>query len=145
MSGERSKLVLPLSLVINIHPKFVLATALADAFILGCCPLLRPVIRRIFPDLFPSAAVSGQPNSRPSNAIKLATISNTDKAREADESSSTHQLADSEHDQLDDYMHDEVSTGIYTIISSEANDWGSSGREEGLDLTSIHVRQGDSG
>jgi hypothetical protein len=91
--------------------------------------------------LFSSAAITSQPISRPSNAIRLTTITKTDKAREADESSSTHQLADSENGQLDDYMHDEIPTGVRTIISSKANDWRSLGREEELDLTSIHVRK----
>jgi hypothetical protein len=141
VSGERSKLTLPLSLVININLKFILATAFTNASLLGCCPLLRPVIRRIFPDLFPSAAISSQPISRPSNAIRLTTITKTDKGREGDESSSTHQLADSENGQLDDYVHDEVPIGVHTIISSKANDWRSLGKEEERDLTSIHVQK----
>lgn len=120
------------------HHKITLATAFADALLLGCCPLLRPVIRRIFPDLFPSAAISSQPISRPSNAIRLTTITKTDKTREADESSSTHQLADSDDGH---YIHDEAPTGVHTIISSKTNDWRSLRREEELDLTSIHVQK----
>jgi hypothetical protein len=82
-----------------------------------------------------------QPISRPSNAIRLTTITKTDKGREGDESSSTHQLADSENGQLDDYVHDEVPIGVHTIISSKTNDWRSLGKEEERDLTSIHVQK----
>jgi hypothetical protein len=125
----------------NKHPQVYSGNGVNNAFLLGCCPLLRPIIQRIFPDMFPSAAVSSQRVSRPSNAIRLTTITKTDKAREADESSSTHQLADPEDGQLNDYMHDEVLTGVHTTIESKTNDWNSLRREEELELTGIHLRK----
>lgn len=73
--------------------------------------------------------------------MRLTILTKTEKEREADESSSTHQLADSENGHLEDYVHDDAPTGIYTMISSEANNWRTQRNEEELDLTNIHVRQ----
>ncbi|KAJ4182462.1 hypothetical protein NW767_013827 [Fusarium falciforme] len=97
------------------------------AIVSACFPLLRPVIRNIFPARFLSSYYGGnssQPISRPSNAIRLATISRTNREKENDETSSTHQLADIESGVSDVGDFDAVPRpvhsheGIRTVISS---------------------------
>ncbi|RSL47270.1 hypothetical protein CEP53_009988 [Fusarium sp. AF-6] len=98
------------------------------AIVSACFPLLRPVIRNIFPARFLSSYYgknnSSQPISRPSRAIRLATISRTNREKENDETSSTHQLADIESGVSDVGDFDAVPRpihsheGIRTVISS---------------------------
>ncbi|KAM5381811.1 hypothetical protein ACJZ2D_002801 [Fusarium nematophilum] len=89
------------------------------AIVSGCFPLLRPIFRRILPSSFLSSANSSHPISRTTHGIRLTTIMRTNKEKEADESSSTHQLADSEQGTSDfESMAVEGKEGIQTVISS---------------------------
>ncbi|KAF1949150.1 hypothetical protein CC80DRAFT_497734 [Byssothecium circinans] len=112
------------------------------AVVSGCCPLLRPIIGRVFPTLFPSGTQRSS-QRRPSNAIKLTNLtSKAEKTRNADESSSMHELADPENRLDVDYLQDdrESGAGVHTIISSENKDRMHM-RESELGLSRIHVRQ----
>ncbi|QGI86065.1 hypothetical protein CEK25_012794 [Fusarium fujikuroi] len=75
------------------------------------------------------------PISRPSNAIKLTTLIRTNKDREADETSSTHQLADVENGLHYHSGDGSRSEGVHTMISSEQ-----SGSGPEFDTAGIHVR-----
>ncbi|KAH6881181.1 hypothetical protein B0T10DRAFT_411329 [Thelonectria olida] len=92
------------------------------AIVSACFPLLRPIFRHILPARFLSSHGSSQPISRPSNIIRLTTLNRTNKDAEADESSSTHHLADPEHGLPDtpdfDPVHAHSSEGVHTVISS---------------------------
>lgn len=68
-------------------------------------------------------------------------ITKTDKAGKADESSSTHQLSDPEDGQLNDYIHNEVPSGVHRIVSGKANHCRSLKRENGLELTDIDLQK----
>ncbi|KAI3577683.1 hypothetical protein IWW34DRAFT_697789 [Fusarium oxysporum f. sp. albedinis] len=104
--------------------------------IAACFPLLRPIFVHILPSSFLSSyGKSSQPISRPSNAIKLTTLIRTNKDREADETSSTHQLADMEnglHYHSGDVQRTE---GVHTMISSQQ-----SGSSPEVDTAGIYVR-----
>ncbi|EMT62844.1 hypothetical protein NOF04DRAFT_9518 [Fusarium oxysporum II5] len=106
------------------------------AIVSACFPLLRPIFVHILPSSFLSSyGKSSQPISRPSNAIKLTTLIRTNKDREADETSSTHQLADMEnglHYHSGDVQRTE---GVHTMISSEQ-----SGSSPEVDTAGIYVR-----
>ncbi|KAM5366846.1 hypothetical protein ACJZ2D_010298 [Fusarium nematophilum] len=97
------------------------------AIVSACFPLLRPIFRHILPARFLSSHGSSQPISRPSNIIRLTTLNRTNKEAEADESSSTHQLADPEQGVRDGHDFDlaptRTSGGVHTVISSR--DYGS--------------------
>ncbi|VUC23772.1 unnamed protein product [Clonostachys rosea] len=94
------------------------------AIVSACFPLLRPVFRYILPMSFLSSVGYGssQPISRPSNIIKLTTLTRT--KREADaaatKSSSTHNLADPESGEMSgfDGVHGQRAAGIQTVIST---------------------------
>ncbi|KAJ4029935.1 hypothetical protein NW761_011695 [Fusarium oxysporum] len=106
------------------------------AIVSACFPLLRPIFVHILPSSFLSSyGKSSQPISRPSNAIKLTTLIRTNKDREADETSSTYQLADMEnglHYHSGDVQRTE---GVHTMISSEQ-----SGSSPEVDTAGIYVR-----
>ncbi|KAH7207821.1 uncharacterized protein BKA55DRAFT_657506 [Fusarium redolens] len=106
------------------------------AIVSACFPLLRPIFVHVLPSSFLSSyGKSSQPISRPSNAIKLTTLIRTNKDREADETSSTHQLADLEnglHYHSGDVQRPE---GVHTMILSEQS---GSGPED--DAPGIYVR-----
>ncbi|KAH7116591.1 hypothetical protein B0J13DRAFT_599919 [Dactylonectria estremocensis] len=108
-----------------------------DKTITACFPLLRPIFRHILPAQFLSSHGSSQPIIRPSNIIRLTTLSRTNKEAEADESSSTHQLADPEQGMPDGHDFDlapaRSSENVHTVISS---------REYGSERSS---RDGDRG
>ncbi|KAH7128883.1 hypothetical protein EDB81DRAFT_906569 [Dactylonectria macrodidyma] len=108
------------------------------AIVCGCFPLLRPIFKRILPKSFLSSASTSYPISgisRATHGVRLATISRRNKETEANESSSTHQLADPEQG-LSEF---EVTTGQgkdgpQTYISSYVPD----SRDHGM--AGIHVR-----
>ncbi|KAH7114538.1 hypothetical protein B0J13DRAFT_239587 [Dactylonectria estremocensis] len=103
------------------------------AIVSACFPLLRPIFRHILPAQFLSSHGSSQPISRPSNIIRLTTLSRTNKEAEADESSSTHQLADPEQGIPDGHDFDlapaRSSGGVHTVISSREYGSESSSRD----------------
>ncbi|KAH6989552.1 hypothetical protein BKA56DRAFT_576029 [Ilyonectria sp. MPI-CAGE-AT-0026] len=107
------------------------------AIVSACFPLLRPIFSLILPARFLSSAASSQPISRPSHAIRLTTLSRTNKEKDDDETSSTHQLADPENGvrHMQDYEHSRE--GVHTVISSRYD--GSIG-DEGDDEAGIRVR-----
>ncbi|KAL6707818.1 hypothetical protein ACN47E_003718 [Coniothyrium glycines] len=106
------------------------------AIVSGCVPLLRPVIRRVFPNIF--SAFSSHPQSRPSRAVKLSSFSRRDKSVHADDSSSTHQLSDEENlKSMDDNPH-KGSQSVQTVISSDAH-WTALHSHDRLDLAGIRV------
>ncbi|KAH7159466.1 hypothetical protein B0J13DRAFT_670219 [Dactylonectria estremocensis] len=112
------------------------------AIVSACFPLLRPIFSLILPSRFLSSIGSSAPISRPSNAIRLTTLSRTNKEKESDETSSTHQLADSENGLRDPSDFDPInvhgSEGVNTIISSRYHN----SREENYTMagSGIHVR-----
>lgn len=111
---------------------------------IACVPLLRPIFRNIFPARFLSSYYgnsASQPISRPSRAIRLATLSKTQKATENDETSSTHQLADVESGLSDVGDFDGVPRpvdsreGVRTMISSPCHEYTDQ------NAAGIHVRR----
>ncbi|KAH6886981.1 hypothetical protein B0T10DRAFT_461443 [Thelonectria olida] len=110
------------------------------AIVSACFPLLRPIFSRILPARFLSTADNTQPISRPSNAIRLTTISRTTREKEHDETSSTHQLADPEGSVSNMSDLDPVNMhgpeGVHTVISSRCT--GPYGGE-GQGMNGIHV------
>ncbi|KAF7537886.1 hypothetical protein G7Z17_g12768 [Cylindrodendrum hubeiense] len=110
------------------------------AIVSACFPLLRPIFSLILPARFLSSVGSSQPISRPSNAIRLTTISRTNKEKDDDETSSTHQLADPENGLRDNPDFDPRITrshdGVHTVISSRYQ----ASSDDGNDMAGIHVR-----
>ncbi|RFN43412.1 hypothetical protein FIE12Z_12352 [Fusarium flagelliforme] len=106
------------------------------AIVSACFPLLRPIFVHILPASFLSSYGKGsQRISRPSNAFKLSTLVRTNKDRQADETSSMHQLADLENG-LNYHSRDVPNgEGVHTIISSEQ-----SGSSRDNDTPGIYVR-----
>ncbi|KAF5002450.1 hypothetical protein FDECE_10636 [Fusarium decemcellulare] len=108
------------------------------AIVSGCFPLLRPIFRRILPSSFLSSTGSSHPISRTTHGIRLTTITRTNKEKEVDESSSTHQLADPEQGLPDfETVVIDGKDGIQTTISSHLPPSRES-REHGM--TGIYVR-----
>lgn len=103
----------------------------------GCFPLLRPIFTKILPKRFLSSAGSSHPISRTTNAIRLTTLNRTIKDREADDNSSTHQLADPERGIHADFEIIDAKEGPQTYISSRTTESLHS-REH--DMTGIYVR-----
>ncbi|KAF9768570.1 hypothetical protein IL306_014100 [Fusarium sp. DS 682] len=107
------------------------------AIVSGCFPLLRPIFTKILPKRFLSSAGSSHPISRTTNAIRLTTINRTIKEREADDNSSTHQLADPERGIHAEFEIIDSKEGPRTYISSRTTESLHS-REQ--DMTGIYVR-----
>jgi hypothetical protein len=104
----------------------------------GCFPLLRPIFTKILPKRFLSSAGSSHPISRTTNAIRLTTINRTIKEREADDNSSTQELADPERGGIHaDFEIIDTKKGPQTYISSH-NTESLHSREQ--DMTGIYVR-----
>ncbi|KAJ4312731.1 hypothetical protein N0V84_009793 [Fusarium piperis] len=91
------------------------------AIVSGCFPLLRPIFRRILPSSFLSSTGSSHPISRSTHAIRLTTLNRTNKEKEIDESSSTHNLADPEHGLggTSEFETIDNKDGIQTVITSQ--------------------------
>ncbi|KAM0545006.1 hypothetical protein ACHAPJ_011516 [Fusarium lateritium] len=100
------------------------------AIVSACFPLLRPIFIHVLPTSFLSSyGKSSQRISRPSNAIRLNTYLQTDKDTDADETSSTHQLAHIENGLNFDSADIRRPEGVHTMISSQQSD---SGRDENM-------------
>ena len=84
-----------------------------DVFLQACLPMMRPIMRRILPGSVlgsnPSKGFSG-PGTHGTNkgAIKLTTITNV---KDADEASSTRQLADNDAERGSNHSSDELHNG----------------------------------
>ncbi|KAL2672634.1 hypothetical protein Neosp_013347 [[Neocosmospora] mangrovei] len=91
------------------------------AIVSGCFPLLRPIFRRILPSSFLSSTGSSHPISRSTHAIRLTTLNRTNKEKEIDESSSTHNLADPEQGLAGTSEFETIDNkeGIQTVITSQ--------------------------
>lgn len=85
----------------------------------ACFPLLRPIFSRILPARFLSTSDKSQPISRPTNAIRLTTISRSNREKDHDETSSMRELADPENS-ISGHSDSETgpSGGVHTVISS---------------------------
>ncbi|RGP77199.1 integral membrane [Fusarium longipes] len=104
----------------------------------GCFPLLRPIFTKILPKRFLSSAGSSHPISRTTNAIRLTTINRTIKEREADDNSSTQELADPERGGIHaDFEIIDNKEGPRTYISSRNTESLHSSEQ---DATGIYVR-----
>lgn len=137
--GELPRSTLPLSQVRKLRSDSCFTRTSTHIMLLGCCPLLRPVFRRMFPELFSSLVANSRPVIWPSTVFRSAAITNSAKAREINESSLTDRPVDLEHGPFDGSWHNEVSTGVRTMISSGSDDWTAGGREQGFELAGIHV------
>ncbi|KAG9497334.1 hypothetical protein J7337_012129 [Fusarium musae] len=115
-------LILPIIEVFRLRLKTGQKLAIGALFLLGTIFLS-------------SYGKSSQPISRPSNAIKLTTLIRTNKDRDADETSSTHQLADVENGLHYHSGDSQRNEGVHTMISSEQ-----SGSGPEFDTAGIHVR-----
>ncbi|KAI3573675.1 hypothetical protein IWW34DRAFT_810299 [Fusarium oxysporum f. sp. albedinis] len=113
------------------------------AIVSGCFPLLRPIFTKILPRKFLSSVGSSHPVSRTTHgatrltAIRMATINRTNKEKEQDETSSTHQLADPEQGLPGDFELFEAKQDPHTFISSRTIDSRHSGEQ---DMARIYVR-----
>ncbi|KAM0544715.1 hypothetical protein ACHAPJ_011702 [Fusarium lateritium] len=107
------------------------------AIVSGCFPLLRPIFTKILPKRFLSSAGSSHPISRTTPGIRLTTINRTNKDKEDDETSSTHQLADLEQGMPVDFEVVDGKEGPRTYISSRTTESLDS-REQ--DMSGIYVR-----
>ncbi|KAH7233579.1 hypothetical protein BKA59DRAFT_408179 [Fusarium tricinctum] len=107
------------------------------AIVSGCFPLLRPIFTKILPKRFLSSAGSSHPISRTTHGIRLTTIKGTTKDKEADDSSSTHQLADPEQGIPGDFEIVDGKEGPRTYISSRTTESLHSGEQ---DIAGIYVR-----
>jgi hypothetical protein len=110
---------------------------------IGCFPLLRPIFTKMLPRRFLSSAGSSHPVSRTTHGgtrlttIRMATINRTNKEKEQDETSSTHQLADPEQGLPGDFELFEAKQGPHTFISSRTIDSRHSGEQ---DMAGIYVQ-----
>ncbi|KAF5685601.1 integral membrane protein [Fusarium circinatum] len=107
------------------------------AIVSGCFPLLRPIFTKILPKRFLSSAGSSHPISRTTHGIRLTTINRTNKDKEEDETSSTHQLADPEQGMPGEFEMIDGKGGPRTFISSRTTESLHS-REQ--DMAGIYVR-----
>ncbi|KAF4965420.1 hypothetical protein FSARC_6771 [Fusarium sarcochroum] len=106
------------------------------AIVSACFPLLRPIFIHVLPTSFLSSyGKSSQRISRPSNAIRLNTYLQTSKDTDADETSSTHQLADLEDGLNYNSVDIRRPEGVHTTISSQQSN---SGRDD--DMSGIFVQ-----
>jgi hypothetical protein len=114
----------------------MVSVLLTNSLTIACFPLLRPIFIHILPNSFLSSyGKSSQRISRPSNAIKLTTLIRTNKNKESDDTSSTHQLADLEHGLSYNSVDIRRLEGVHTIISSQQS---ASGRDE--EMSGIYVQ-----
>lgn len=100
------------------------------AVVSACFPLLRPIFRHILPASFLSSGGSSYPTThisgtRPTGrSIRLTTINKTSKGIDADDSSSTHQLADPEQglhgsSDFEPMRSDGKKGGFQTVITTQ--------------------------
>lgn len=92
------------------------AVELNIAIVSACFPLLRPIFRRILPRSFLSSYGRSHPKSRPINTIRLTTIARSE-GKDSEESSSSHQLADTERGLLRTTNAEQTSEGHQVVTS----------------------------
>lgn len=94
---------------------------------IACFPLLRPVASKVFPKgFFSSYANKSYPlsgksyhDSRSRNTNKPAIFVRPKQARDMDDSSSTHQLADLKHGRSFDSVNKQNNAAVHTMITSQ--------------------------
>lgn len=136
-SGALLKSTSPLSLVIEYMSVLYWNMALLT-FCLGCCPLLRPIIRCICPGLFPSNMPSSGRITGSKSAWHLTTILSTKGKTEEEETSSTHNVTDAERD---DFAHAYLPIGVSTTITSNEHDLTGFNTTDELGIGAIHVQR----
>lgn len=119
-----------------------------DATLTACFPLLRPVFKLVFPKgVFSSYGKSsyhisgrGLPlsgNSHPADRSRtsnkgISIVRSRKTNPDADDSSSTYQLADMSHGTSSDFINKQTQDGVRTVILSHGPDSESGKREPGI-------------
>ncbi|KAK6086486.1 hypothetical protein SCUP234_01180 [Seiridium cupressi] len=105
----------------NIAPIMTWATVEVNlAIVSACLPMLRPIFMKAFHRLFPNASVDSSNKqynaNQPKSMMKMSTMRT--KSRHADDSDSTHQLANLDNEYGSDYGDDEHgATGARVVIT----------------------------
>jgi len=105
---------------------------------LGCCPLLRPIIRCICPGLFPSKLPSSGRITGSKSAWQLSTILSTKGKTEEEEARSTRNFTETDREDL---ANANLPIGVRTTITSNENDMTGFNTTDELGIGAIHVQR----